>query len=250
MPSAPRRLRNVVDATLCADWLALIDRRYASPELQAGTAPGFSVHSSSLRLSQLDGIDLESMWQALAASGVLRLCQQALQSPLACNIDQSWVRRQYAPDCYPAQHAPHGWHQDGALHFDFITHERDHPGKPYPADALLPMATCWTALTPCGVDAPGLELVTQRLDALIPATDLTDRHLHERFGPEAFWRPALQAGDALLFGGDTLHRTHVAPTMTQTRTSIEWRFFAADNPPARLRGERFTALAAQLSTLR
>ena len=39
-----------------------------------------------------------AMWQALAASGVLRLCQQALQSPLACNIDQSWVRRQYAPD--------------------------------------------------------------------------------------------------------------------------------------------------------
>src|SRR5256885_13673868 len=61
---------------------------------------------------------------------------------------ESWVRRQYPASRYPPMHGPHGWHQDGALGFDFLAY----PQGNYPPEALLPMATCWIALNPCGVD--------------------------------------------------------------------------------------------------
>jgi hypothetical protein len=52
----------------------------------------------------------------------------------------------------------------------------------------------------------------------------------------------LAPGDALVFGGGVLHHTHVAPTMTRDRTSLELRFFPAGEPPSRLRGDRFLTL--------
>ena len=84
---------------------------------------------------------------------------------------------------------------------------------------------------------PGLELVTRRLDTLLPVAELVD--VSKRFAPKEFWRPALESGDALVFSGDILHRTHVTPEMTDDRTSIELRFFAAGEVPARLAGDRF-----------
>jgi hypothetical protein len=46
------------------------------------------------------------------------------------------------------------------------------------------MITIWIALGPCGLDAPGLELVTQPIRELVRPELLTDRHLRSAFAPE------------------------------------------------------------------
>jgi hypothetical protein len=154
---------------------------------------------------------------------------------LLCNLDQSWVRRQYAPSRSPPLHAPHGWHQDGALKFDF----QSHVNGDFPRDAVLNMVTCWIPLDSCGLDAPGLELITERLGALVSPRQLQTEFLQTRFTPKKFWQPTLEPGDALLFRGDILHRTHVLPQMTKDRTSIELRFFSVSSVPERLQPDRF-----------
>jgi hypothetical protein len=154
---------------------------------------------------------------------------------LLCNLDQSWVRRQYAPSCYPPLHAPHGWHQDGALKFDFQSQQNGD----FPRNAVLNMVTCWIALDSCGFDAPGLELVTERFGGLLSPLELQTESLQTRFARGRFWQPKLEPGDGLLFRGDILHRTHVIPEMTKDRTSVELRFFSAVSIPERLQADRF-----------
>ena len=155
-----------------------------------------------------------------------------------CNLDQAWLRRQYAPHLYPVKHAPHGWHQDGALDFDFFklgSVELD-------PEALLPTVTCWIALTWCGVDAPGLEFVSQAVEALLLPDELTHNVISSRFSADLFWKPQMQAGDAVVFSGATLHRTHVLQQMQRNRTSVELRFVAKHRIPQRLSGDCFVPL--------
>ena len=225
-------LRAVVAPEICAHWLERIERRYSAVE-RDGDDPEFAIHSSSLRLRAVEGLGIDDVLRhAISADLLHRL------GPLtACDIDQCWIRRQYAPRHAPLHHAPHSWHQDGALNFDFVAHA----GAPLPADALLDMFTCWIPLTPCGVDAPGLELVRQRIDRLLAPAELTPERVHDRYPPDTLARPAMQPGDAVLLSGDTLHRTHVTPAMRQDRTSIELRFFHAQPLPERLRGDRFVS---------
>ena len=165
----------------------------------------------------------------------LEIIERELGGPVVCDLDHAWVRRQYAVHRRPPGHVPHSWHQDGALLYPF-----DPTGACAPAaDGLLRMVTCWVALTPCGQQAPGLELVRQRVDSLLPPHEMTEECVPARFPPERFWRPVMEPGDVLLFSGGTLHRTHVEPDMDADRTSIELRFFPAHSIPERLAGDRF-----------
>jgi hypothetical protein len=193
--------------------------------------------SVSLRAALSDE-DVHSLLATICKSPAKKWIERALSGGAVCDLNQSWVRRQYAPANYPPHHAPHGWHQDGALGFDFLSHS----GGNYPGDALLRMATCWIPLDPCGVEAPGLELMTERLPQLLPPAELSHARICKRFPGDHFWRPAMQPGNALLFCGDTLHRTHVTPAMTCDRSSIELRFFPASGFPARLKQSRLVPL--------
>jgi ectoine hydroxylase-related dioxygenase (phytanoyl-CoA dioxygenase family) len=167
---------------------------------------------------------LAGVLQAVAASALRAPIEAALGPAPLCNVDQSWIRHGQ-----PA----HSWHQDGALHFDFMAHA----GQAPPAGALLEMLTCWIALTPCGVDAPGLEWVDcPDLPLQLPAA-LSAQEVLARHPAQSLIRPELQAGDALLFDGALLHRTHLLPGMAQARTSLELRFFRASAWPARLAEE-------------
>lgn len=229
-------LREVAGAAVCAHWCAAADRGIAEARAAGPDAVDWSPSSSSLRLRAVTGIALDDVWRAVSCDPLRSACEALLGSRLVCNFDQCWLRRQYAPADAPPLHCPHAWHQDGALGFDFAAHA----GPPWPVDALLEMVTCWIALTPCGVDAPGLELVAQRFDAPLAPADFEDSRIRARYASAAFRRPVLAAGDALLFSGGVVHRTHVRPEMTRDRTSLELRFFPADRPPRRLGSDRLS----------
>ena len=151
----------------------------------------------------------------------------------AIAVDRSWVRRQYAPPHCPTGHASHAWHQDGALCFDFLAE-----GRRRAHGRLLAMCTCWIALTACGEDAPGLAFSTTPYDRLLELDELVD----EGAAAHDPWTPTLRPGDALVFDGRVLHRTHVAPSMRNDRTSLELRVVDAARLPDRLRGDRFIIL--------
>jgi len=103
------------------------------------------------------------------------------------------------------------------------------------------MLTCWIALDPCGVDAPGLAWIDGDTTALLSPPDLTDAAVAARGARIA--APELAVGDALLFDGTLLHHTHVTAAMTRERKSFELRFFAA--VPPRLAGQRFVPFLPQ-----
>ncbi|MDB6067524.1 MAG: hypothetical protein JWR26_3732 [Pedosphaera sp.] len=178
--------------------------------------------------------------QTLANGPTRGLIQDVLEGPVACDLDQAWVRRQFAPMHYPPQHAPHTWHQDGALAGRFTV------AAPGAADfnTLLHMVTCWIPLVACGTNAPGLEIITQRNEQLLSPACLVDDFIQSNYPSASFLKPVMEPGDLLLFHGDVLHRTHVDPVMQSDRTSIELRFFPADRIPARLSGDRFVPMVS------
>jgi hypothetical protein len=229
-------------------WKSSIDARYHDLEIArrngdtanvtriTAVRERFVPTASSFTIAALNSEFNVSELLNLIATGFAGIwIKNILGSQLLCNLEQSWVRRQYAPSRYPPLHAPHGWHQDGALKFDF----QSHPIGEFPPNAVLNMVTCWISLDSCGLDAPGLELITERLGGLLSPCELQTESLQSRFTPCRFWQPSLGPGDALLFRGDILHRTHVMAEMTKDRTSIELRFFSAVSIPERLQADRF-----------
>lgn len=220
-PSGALLLPGLLPRELCGEWLRQIEQRYATLNGAALAATGdFSPHSSSLRLRALPQIPVSDIWAALRQHpDFLTTVRHALGPDIGCAVDECWVRRQYAPGRYPPRHAPHSWHQDGALGFDFMALGQQAP----PLDALLEMLTCWVALTDCGDTAPGLELIAHRNPSLLLTADLAPEQVARRFAEQASWRPLMSAGDALLLCGDVLHRTHVGAAMLADRTSIELR---------------------------
>lgn len=109
------------------------------------------------------------------------------------------------------------WHQDGAFLGQGIR-------------AL----NVWVALTDCGVDAPGMDLVPRRFEE-VQETGTGGAIFDWAVGPEVVARlaahapvvrPHFRAGDAMLFDELYLHRTAVDPSMDRPRHAIESWFFA------------------------
>jgi len=202
--------RVALPAAAAARWRAM---------LAPAVADGLSRPLVDLPLDPADVLGI------VAAAPVRAALEAALGPSPWCNLSQSWLRQGR-----PA----HSWHQDGALRHDFMAHW----GQPGPADALLALRTVWISLTPgCGRDAPGLQWVDADLHELVPPTALTADAVAARFGETLFRHAELEPGDALLFDGRPLHRTHLTPAMTQARLSLELRFFRADALPARVAGD-------------
>ncbi|MGO9336662.1 MAG: phytanoyl-CoA dioxygenase family protein [Terracidiphilus sp.] len=161
----------------------------------------------------------EELLAPLSAPVLETMFSAAIGHEWICNMEQSWVRKKFAPRKAPARHYhPQGWHQDGALGVRFPTI----PGPPIPMTELL---TCWIPLNPCGNDSPGLEFVRHRQASLLHFTELDDAAIRERFPSQEFWAPALEFGDALIFLNSVLHRTCTHPEMRNNRLSIEYRIF-------------------------
>jgi ectoine hydroxylase-related dioxygenase (phytanoyl-CoA dioxygenase family) len=116
-----------------------------------------------------------------------------------------------------------GWHQDGAF-----------------LGSGIRAMNVWLALTPCGVDAPGLDIVPRRFDGIVE-TGTAGSYFTWAAGDEAVAgaaggapvvRPEFRAGDMLLFDDLLMHRTAVDPAMTRERHAIEfWCFAGGAYPP-------------------
>jgi hypothetical protein len=182
----------------------------------------FNRSSHSVLLAALldfgcDGAD--QLTALLSALGLEQLLAEAIGAEWKCNMEQSWLRKKFAPHLAPAAgYHLQNWHQDGALGVSF-------PQQPGPVIPMTQLLTCWIPLNPCGVDSPGLEFIRSRQKALLHFTELDDAALRLRFSPEDFWAPELELGDGLIFLNDVLHRTFVRPDMQHNRLSVEYRIF-------------------------
>jgi hypothetical protein len=190
-------------------------------EASEANAYGFTPFSYSVILPALLEFGAGSREQLLApvtASGFNDLLAEVLDAPAACNLEQSWVRKRFAPSNAPRMYRPNTWHQDGGLGVSYSP-------QPQSATPMTRLLTCWVPLRDCGRDCPGLEFIRHRLDELIHYTELHDLSLRQRFATDRFWAPELEVGDAFLFLPGSLHRTYVRPEMGQDRLSLEYRFF-------------------------
>ncbi|MDQ6605546.1 MAG: phytanoyl-CoA dioxygenase family protein [Actinomycetota bacterium] len=98
----------------------------------------------------------------------------------------------------------------------------------------------WLALSRCGDEAPGLDVVPRRIDHHVTTqTDEAwlDNMVSQRMAEEAaagtgILRPIFEPGDALLFDELFLHKTGSDPSMPKPRFAIENWFFGASGYPA------------------
>ncbi len=217
----PQVLRAALPPQLCARWLALIDACAARLPAQH---PDLQPTSASLRLPALGAETFDDMLRTVTAGCAGKSLRERLGGDLWCLSAQCWARRQHPPALRPAGQHAHQWHQDGALHCRFGGTR----------EALIEMATVWIPLMDCGDDAPSLEWVDATASKLLAPAELLDAAIADRFGSAARRHAVLAAGDALVFGGALLHRTHALQSMTRRRVSIELRFLAAGPLPTRL----------------
>ncbi|MEO6317410.1 MAG: phytanoyl-CoA dioxygenase family protein [Acidimicrobiales bacterium] len=115
------------------------------------------------------------------------------------------------------------WHQDGA----------------FLSEGVRTM-NVWVALSRCGGDlpTPSLEVIPRRFDSVLPAEGRLIVHsvantLVEELAVETpTIRPEFMPGDAILFDERFLHRTYLAPEMTDIRYALECWFFAPSHQTA------------------
>lgn len=155
--------------------------------------------------------------EVIRQTGVDRLAEAYFGERAALSVLKTTLRR-IDPDAEVGS----GWHQDGAFLGEGIR-----------------SLNLWIALSDCGRDAPGLQMIPRRLHEVVGAgvgdaafswsidTALIDR-LTDGRGPA--WLE-FEAGDAIFFDELNLHSTATRPGMTKRRTAIEAWFFSASHYP-------------------
>ncbi len=154
------------------------------------------------------------MLELFAQAGLPALARDYLGEPALIAADKTTLRR--------AEPTVGGaWHQDGKFMGE--------------VNAL----NVWLALSRCGDEAPGLDIVARRFE------DHVETHVEPGFenmvphqvaeqvaGDLAIQRPIFEPGDALLFDELFLHRTGSDPNMPKPRFAIENWFFGPSGFPA------------------
>jgi hypothetical protein len=114
------------------------------------------------------------------------------------------------------------WHQDGSFLGDGIR-----------------TINCWFALSRCGRDAPGMDVVPRRIERVLPLGEegchfdwtVSPTTVARAFPGVRPWRPEFQEGDVLLFDELAVHRTAADKGMPNVRYAIESWFFAPSAYP-------------------
>jgi hypothetical protein len=158
---------------------------------------------------------LFELFETVDESGIGALMTDFLGERPVLSANKCTLRR------VPTQDVSGGWHQDGAFLGDRIG-----------------AFNFWLSLSRCGRDAPGLDIVPRRLDAVIPPGEgaqfswsLSDAAVEQAAGGLPIVRPEFEAGDALLFDHRLVHRTAASADMTRERYAIESWFFAPSAYP-------------------
>jgi hypothetical protein len=154
------------------------------------------------------------MLDLFGAAGVPELVEGYLGEPALFTVQKTTLRR-----AEPS--VPGAWHQDGAFMGD------------------VRALNLWLALSRCGDEAPGLDVVPRRLDGLVATqTDeavlsyqVSQRKAEEAAGDTPIVRPIFEPGDALFFDELFLHQTGSDPGMPNPRFAIESWFFGASGFP-------------------
>ena len=216
-------LRGAFETQLLARLKLAAERCFEAVESEGAIAErcGFNRFSHSVPITALRdfGCHKADLLAPTATPGVASIISVIMNCEWECRMDQSWVRKKFAPNQSPArEYHLQGWHQDGALGVSF-------PVEPEHVPPMNELLTCWIPLDPCGVDSPGLEFVRGRRQGLLHFTELADSGLQQRFPSDQFWAPELVFGDGLIFLNSVLHRTFVRPGMRENRISVEYRIF-------------------------
>ncbi len=98
----------------------------------------------------------------------------------------------------------------------------------------------WLSLSRCGDEAPGLDIVPERLEEIVPTgTDgatfnwsVSPQVVEEVTARTGVVRPIFEPGDAILFDEMNLHSTAADPSMPNPRYAIESWFFGLSGFPA------------------
>lgn len=154
--------------------------------------------------------------ELLERTGVVDMVSQYLSERPALSVGKTTLRK------IPVGQKNSGWHQDG----QFL-------GKDVRSVNL------WLALSPCGRDAPGIDLVPKRIPYIVE-TGTHGAEMEWIVGPGLIETlahdapvasPEFAAGDALLFDHLFLHRTGLPPNRTRDRWAIEAWMFAPSHYP-------------------
>jgi hypothetical protein len=143
-------------------------------------------------------------------TGVGTLVREYFSEPPAL-LAKKWTLRRTSHKAGPSD-----WHQDGSF-----------MGKD------IRSLDVWVALSHCGDDAPGIDVVGRRLHEIVER-GTEGAHLDWTVGPGVVdrvaegkvVRPIFEPGDALIFDHMNLHCTAIDPTMTRDRYAVEAWFFA------------------------
>ena len=155
------------------------------------------------------------MFDAFERCGLRRVIHGYLNEVPAISIEKCTLRR-VMPDSDSA------WHQDGA----FLGRVR----------AL----NVWLSLSRCGDTAPGLDVVPERMEEIVPTGtegaifnwSISPQEVEKVTTQTGVVRPIFEPGDALLFDEMNLHSTAADPAMPNPRYAIESWFFGLSGFPA------------------
>jgi len=147
---------------------------------------------------------------AFEASGLTDLITDYLGERPALSMNKSVLRK------VPTDSGTN-WHQDGAF-----------------LGRGIRTVNVWIALSRCGDIAPGLDVVSRRYEEIVETGtegavfpwSVSPQMVEETRQGATLARPTFNPGDALLFDHFCLHRTAVAPGMTEDRYATETWCFA------------------------
>jgi hypothetical protein len=155
------------------------------------------------------------MFDTFDRAGLLDVIKGYLGEPPVVSVQKCTLRR-VDPD------AGAGWHQDGAFMGD------------------VRALNVWLSLSRCGDEAPGMDVLPQRLDGIVPTGtegalfdwSVSPQVVEETAGEDGVIRPIFEPGDVLLFDELFLHSTAAEPSMKKSRWAIESWFFGASAAPS------------------
>jgi hypothetical protein len=161
---------------------------------------------------------LFDLLEAVNDAGITALVAAHLGEQPALSVKKTTLRR------VRVDGSDASWHQDGAF-----------------MGTNIRSVNLWLALSHCGDDAPGLDILPRRLDHVVETGTegaffdwaASPAKVEEAGEGVKVCRPIFEAGDALLFDHLFMHRTAADSSMTKDRHGVEMWFFAPSLYPSR-----------------